>query len=184
MQIYKDYSDAKGKIRRLVRKGDLIPIIKGIYEDNPKVDPSYLAPWIYSPSYLSFDYALYIYNIIPEAVYSYTSATFNKGKRLRKDIKTDGRHAIVEFTRDYKEDAKRRDFAFNAMYIDFNGKLYDYFNGLEDLINNNISFIGDAQKRIDEDNFRALNLNDILFLAPLYHSTNLKFLMQFIKRGI
>ena len=61
MQIYKDYSDAKGKIRRLVRKGDLIPIIKGIYEDNPKVDPSYLAPWIYSPSYLSFGYALYIY---------------------------------------------------------------------------------------------------------------------------
>ena len=75
---------------------------------------------------------------------------------LRKDIKTDGRHAIVEFTRDYKEDAKRRDFAFNAMYIDFNGKLYDYFNGLEDLINNNISFIGDAQKRIDEDNLRIL----------------------------
>ena len=44
MQIYKDYSDAKGKIRRLVRKGDLIAIIKGLYEDNPKVDPSYLAP--------------------------------------------------------------------------------------------------------------------------------------------
>ena len=61
--------------------GDLIPIIKGLYEDNPKVEPSYLAPWIYGPSYLSFDYALYFYDIIPETVYTYTSATFNKRKR-------------------------------------------------------------------------------------------------------
>ena len=75
---------------------------------------------------------------------------------LRKDIKTDGRHAIVEFTKDYKEDAARRDFTFNALYIDFDGKLYDYFNGVNDLFENNIKFIGDPEKRILEDNLRIL----------------------------
>ena len=75
---------------------------------------------------------------------------------LRKDIKTDGRHAIVEFTKNYEEDAKRRDFAFNAMYIDFNGKLYDYLGGVNDLLNNSISFIGNAEERIKEDNLRIL----------------------------
>ena len=75
---------------------------------------------------------------------------------LRKDIKTDGRHAVVEFTKDYKEDAARRDFTFNALYIDFNGKLYDYFSGVNDLFENNIKFIGNPENRILEDNLRIL----------------------------
>ena len=75
---------------------------------------------------------------------------------LRKDIKTDGRHAVVEFTKDYKEDAARRDFTFNALYIDFNGKLYDYFGGVNDLFENNIKFIGNPENRILEDNLRIL----------------------------
>ena len=75
---------------------------------------------------------------------------------LRKDIKTDGRHAIVEFTKDYIEDAKRRDFTFNALYMDYEGKIYDYFNGTADLKNGIINFIGNSQDRITEDNLRIL----------------------------
>ena len=75
---------------------------------------------------------------------------------LRKDVKTDGRHAIVKFTKDYIEDAKRRDFTFNALYMDYNGKIYDYFNGTADLKNGIINFIGNSQDRIIEDNLRIL----------------------------
>ena len=75
---------------------------------------------------------------------------------LRKDIKTDGRHAIVKFTNNYLEDAKRRDFTFNALYMDYSGKIYDYFNGISDLKNGIINFIGNSQDRIIEDNLRIL----------------------------
>ena len=65
MQKYSNYADAKGKIRRLVSEGKLIPITRGLYEDDAGTDPAYLAPWIYGPSYLSFDYVLYIHDLIP-----------------------------------------------------------------------------------------------------------------------
>ena len=52
----------------------------------------------------------------------------------REDIKTDGRHAEVKFTQNFEIDAKRRDFTFNALYLDFHNNLFDYFNGIEDLI--------------------------------------------------
>lgn len=75
---------------------------------------------------------------------------------LRQDIKCDGRHAKVAFTDSFLEDAKRRDFTFNAMSIDNNGKLYDYFNGYDDLKNKFIRFVGDADKRVKEDYLRIL----------------------------
>lgn len=75
---------------------------------------------------------------------------------LRKDIKTDGRHAVVEFADDYINDAKRRDFTFNALYMDYKGKVFDYFNGIQDLKDGNIKFIGNAEERVLEDNLRIL----------------------------
>ena len=164
--------------------GDLIPIIKGLYEDNPKVEPSYLAPWIYGPSYLSFDYALYFYDIIPETVYTYTSATFNKRKRKEyrnyfgvytyRDVpkavyhhgvtaKTDGNYSYHIATCEKAICDKLYTIAPVRNMKEFRYLLF------EDL-------------RIDEDNFWTLNLNDILFLAPLYHSTNLDFLIKLIQK--
>ena len=70
---------------------------------------------------------------------------------LRKDINTDGRHAEVEFSKNWKEDALRRDFTFNSIYADLDGNLFDPFNGVDDLKNGNIKFIGDANLRIKED---------------------------------
>ena len=75
---------------------------------------------------------------------------------LRKDIKTDGRHAEVEFTNDWKQDSERRDFTINAIYLDINGKLFDPQMGIIDLKNKNIKFIGDPQKRIEEDYLRII----------------------------
>ena len=75
---------------------------------------------------------------------------------LRKDLKTDGRHADVIFTNDWKEDASRRDFSINSIYSDLEGNIFDPFNGKQDLESGKISFIGDAEKRIKEDYLRIL----------------------------
>ena len=75
---------------------------------------------------------------------------------LRKDVETDGRHAEVEFIDDWKIDSERRDFTINAIYLDINGKIFDPQMGVGDLKNNNIKFIGDPQKRIEEDYLRII----------------------------
>ena len=75
---------------------------------------------------------------------------------LRKDIDTDGRHAKVEFSDDWKEDASRRDFTINSIYADIEGNLFDPFNGKKDLENGKVIFIGDAETRIKEDYLRVL----------------------------
>ena len=75
---------------------------------------------------------------------------------LRKDIKTDGRYAEVEYTDDWKQDSERRDFTINAIYLDISGKIFDPQMGTVDLKNNNVKFIGDPQKRIEEDYLRII----------------------------
>jgi len=75
---------------------------------------------------------------------------------LRHDVETDGRRAKVAFTDDWRADAARRDFTINALYADASGRLYDYFEGVSDLANGRIRFIGDAEARIKEDVLRIL----------------------------
>ena len=75
---------------------------------------------------------------------------------LRKDVHTDGRHAKVEFSNDWKQDASRRDFTINSIYADIDGNLFDSFDGKKDLENGKIIFIGDAETRIKEDYLRTL----------------------------
>jgi tRNA nucleotidyltransferase/poly(A) polymerase len=75
---------------------------------------------------------------------------------LRKDIATDGRHAKVEFSDNWKDDASRRDFTINSIYADIQGNLFDPFEGKKDLENGKIDFIGNAEMRIKEDYLRIL----------------------------
>ena len=75
---------------------------------------------------------------------------------LREDIFTDGRHAKVKFSKNWKEDASRRDFTINSIYSDKDGNLFDPYNGKEDLKNGFVNFIGDIDKRIKEDYLRVL----------------------------
>ena len=75
---------------------------------------------------------------------------------LRKDIKTDGRHAEVRFGEDWLEDAKRRDFTMNAIYLSADGELYDPFNGEADLAKGILKFVGEPSSRIKEDYLRML----------------------------
>ena len=75
---------------------------------------------------------------------------------LREDISTDGRHAEVKFTNDWKKDAARRDFTINSIYSDMDGNLFDPFNGKKDLKEGRINFIGQTEKRVSEDFLRIL----------------------------
>jgi len=75
---------------------------------------------------------------------------------LRIDTETDGRHAVIAYTRDFEADAARRDLTINAMSMDFDGKIYDYFGGQEDLLNYQVRFVGDADARVKEDYLRIL----------------------------
>ena len=75
---------------------------------------------------------------------------------LRKDLSSDGRHAEVSFTTDWEEDAKRRDFTINAIYADIQGRIFDPLNGISDLQNGIVKFIGTSDERIQEDYLRIL----------------------------
>ena len=88
------------------------------------------------------------------------TAILNKKKieitTLRKDVSTDGRHANVEFTTNWKQDALRRDFTINAIYADIDGQIFDPLDGISDLKNGEIKFIGTVDERIQEDYLRIL----------------------------
>ncbi len=75
---------------------------------------------------------------------------------LRRDVATDGRRAVVAYTRDWREDAARRDFTVNAMSASPDGRLFDYFGGAADLAAGRIRFVGDPERRIREDVLRVL----------------------------
>ncbi len=75
---------------------------------------------------------------------------------LRRDERTDGRHAVVAWTEDWREDAQRRDFTINAMSLARDGSLFDAFGGSDDLAAGRVRFVGDAARRIGEDALRIL----------------------------
>ena len=101
---------------------------------------------------------------------------------LRKDISTDGRHAKVEYSKDWLEDASRRDFTFNSIYSDYHGNLYDPFNGKVDLLSGKVKFIGDPEKRIKEDYLRIIRyIRFYLNYSTIKHNAELK---KIIKQNI
>ncbi|SEK48675.1 poly(A) polymerase [Sphingomonas palmae] len=86
-----------------------------------------------------------------------SSGTVVEVTTLRRDVSTDGRHAVVAYTNDWREDAARRDFTINALYADpLDGRVYDWFGGLADLAERRVRFIGDPYRRIAEDHLRIL----------------------------
>lgn len=75
---------------------------------------------------------------------------------FRRDVETTGRHATVAYSIDIAEDAARRDFTMNALYVDAQGVVIDPLNGLDDARTGRVRFIGDARARIREDYLRIL----------------------------
>lgn len=102
------------------------------------------------------------YHVIPTGLQHGTITVVGTNKTpieittLRIDTNHTGRHAEVEFTDDWKLDASRRDFTINAMFMDKDEKIYDYFGGKKDLEAGVVRFVGNAEERIKEDYLRIM----------------------------
>lgn len=184
LEEYKNYDDVYGKIRRLVEKKELIPIIRGIYETNKNTPGYYLSSFIYGPSYLSFDYALSYYNLIPEKVYTYTSATFNK--RKKKIYQTS--FGVYSY-QDIPKDA----FPFDIQFIEEDEYVYQIASPEKAICDKLYSLQPvSSQKelmelifvnlRIDQKEFYQLNIDKMIILSSKYNSNNLYFLSQILKK--
>lgn len=181
-----NYTDIKGKISRDLRDGKIIQVKRGLYEDNKNTPGHYLASLIYGPSYLSFDYALSKYNLIPEAVYNtYTSATFKKNKK-----KTFSNFFGKFLYRDIPESV----YMYGVKAVVENGYTYHIATPEKALCDKlySLSPVKNVEKlkelifadlRIDESDFAKLDLKLILEISDKYRSTNLKLLAKMIRGG-
>lgn len=182
---YNDYSNRNTKLSREIEKGNLFKIVKGLYETDPNIPGYLLASSIYGPSYISFEYALSFYGLIPERVTTVTSATFDKKKK--KQYNTD----FGVFTyRDvpklvYPEEIILKEEDGYSYQIATPEKalcdklytlspLYNYSN-LENMLFNDL--------RIDDEEFEKLDFNKIEKLSGLYHSTNVELLAKYVRRN-
>lgn len=182
-QQFADYTDIKGKIRREVQGGRLVQVARGLYETDARTDGKYLAGAIYGPSYLSFDYALSVHALIPEAVYAYTSATFCKGKTKRYEnafgtfLYRDVPAAVYPLGVEIKVE---RGYSYQIASPEkaLCDKLYSLSPVYSVRVLKELLF---DDLRIDEAAFFALQKDDISQLAPLYRAANLKLLAKFME---
>jgi len=181
-----EYSNKNTKLSRDVKEGKLFKIVNGLYETNPNVPGYLLAGSIYGPSYISFEYALSFYGLIPERVTTITCATLDKKKK--KQYNTD----FGVFTyRDvpvlvYPEEIilkEENNYSYQIATPEkaLCDKLYtlaplNNYTNLENMLFNDL--------RIDEEEFNKLNVDKIDKLSNLYHSTNVNLLARYIRRNI
>ena len=117
----------------------------------------------YSPQHVMYIGQTLGFNVIPIKI-DHGTVMFVKGDEkyeittLRQDILSDGRWAKIRATRSWLQDAQRRDFTINALYMDGAGKIYDYVGGLSDIKNKILRFVGDPIRRIQEDYLRIIRL--------------------------
>ena len=181
----KEYVDPAGKIMRMKREGELFQLTRGIYESDKNVSGYCLAGAIFGPSYLSFDYALSTYGLIPEAVYTFTSATFDK-KKVREQENHFGRFTY----RDVPSEA----YPFGIVIKEENGYVYQMATQEKALCDKlytmppvtsqkEIERMLFEDLRIDRTEFEKLHADEILQIGDRYHINNLKYLMKYLRRN-
>lgn len=178
---FKDYKTPHIKIQTEVKNRKLFPITRGLYEDNENTAGYLLTSYIKQDAYLSFEYVLSKEGLIPEKTYTYTAATALKehtsllktsfGNYFFQDIPVDvfmyGVNVVTEDKYTYLIATKEKalcDFLYKKTpcnsYKEFKKMLF------EDL-------------RIDIEEFHKLNMNDLIFICPLYKRKNLSFLKKY-----
>lgn len=179
-----EYSNKDTKLSRDVRDGKLIKIINGLYETDSNTPSYLLSGSIYGPSYISFEYALSFYGLIPERVSTITCATFAKKKK--KQFNTQ----FGTFTyRDvpilaYPEEIILKEESNHSYQIASPEKaLCDKLYTLKPLNNySNLEKMLFDDLRIDIEDFNKLNTEKIDKLSNLYHSKNIKLLSKYKRR--
>ncbi len=181
---YQDYTNPLDKIKRDADKGIIIRLTKGLYETDKNVDPCLLASSILSPSYLSFDWALSFYGLIPEKVFSITSASLG----IRKSKTYENLFGRYEYS-----DIPSGAFSEGLTYLEkdeYIVKLAMKEKAICDSlckwrVVKNIKELKEllfVDKRIDEDEFASCDFALLKRLASLYDKTNLKLLIKLIRK--
>lgn len=182
----KEYVNPAAKIARMVKAGEIVRIKQGLYETDPQTDGILLAAAIYGPSYLSFEFALSYHGLIPEAVYQYTSATFEK-KRTKlfetpfgvfsyRDVPSPafplGVQLILQGENSFRVATPEKAFC-DELY-----KLPPCANrtDMEQLLFDDL--------RIDKEAVLDLNLEELKDLASLYQTKNHELLKSWIRREL
>lgn len=182
----KEYVNPTARIRQLVKLGSLTPVVRGIYETNKNTPGHYLAQIIYGPSYLSFEFALAYYSLIPEAVYNYPSATFEKKKFKRYDT------LFGTYTyRDVPSEAYPIGIilhigeGYSFQIASPEKAICDQLYVMPPLSNRReLEYLLFEDLRIDEEGFSNLNMEKLLKIAACYRSKNHKLLQSYIRRGL
>ena len=183
-ELSSQYSAPKNRLLFLERSGVYHKIIRGLYETEKNVSPVVLAASIYGPSYISFEYALSYWNLIPERVSVLTMATTQKGKSKRFD---------TDFGSFIYRDIPKASFPFEV-YIMLENKRYFLIAGKEKAICDilyresplgsvkQLKFFLFENMRIEQSDFDNLDFRILHELCPLYKSTNLKLLEKFLEK--
>ena len=180
-----NYSNKNTKLAREVRDGKIIKIVNGLYETDSNTPGYLLAGSIYGPSYISFEYALSYYGMIPERVTTITCATFAKKKK--KQFNT----PFGTFTyRDIPilaypgEIILKEENNYSYQIASREKALCDKIYTLKPLKNySNLEKMLFSDLRIDSENFNKLNIEKIEKLSNLYHSTNILLLAKYMRRN-
>lgn len=181
-----EYSNKDTKICREAKNGNLIKIINGLYETDSNINGYLLAGSIYGPSYLSFDFALYYYGLIPEKVTAFTSATFDKKKKKMYEN---------QFGVFLYRDVPSNVYPLGINLIEENGYIYQIatpekalcdklytlspiknMSELENVLYNDL--------RIDIDELNKFNVQDLKEISNSYHSTNVDLLYRYMRRNL
>ena len=183
LQELADYANPAAKIKRMAQSGQLVPIIKGLYETDKTIPGHYLANVIYGPSYLSFEFALSWHDLIPEAVYTFTSATC--GKRRRKQYDT--AFGVYSY-----RDVPIAAYPYGTVLHEENG--YSFIlaspeKAICDLLytrppcgsKKELRQLLFDDLRMDERAFAGTNRDNMAELAGLYHTANHRLLISMIK---
>ena len=182
---YKKYSNIYQKINNECKKGILVKIKRGLYTDDLYNDKEVIANICYNPSYISFEYALSYYGVIPEFVSTFTSATFGK--------KNNKIYHMKDSTFDYRS-VPDEVFPMGILIMknskDISYKIASKEKALCDLLYSKypVRSIKDLKTllfedmRIDENEFFKMNVEFIKEIAPLYHSNSLNVLIKYLNK--
>ena len=184
-QELSDYSDPINKVHRMIKEGKLLPLTKGVYETNRHAEPFALARAILSPSYISFESALSYHGLIPERVYSVTSASLCKNKNKEY------RNVFATFT---YSDIPERVFPLGVTLVSLNDgysyhiaskekALCDKLYKLPVIKNyNDLTVLLFDDLRIDFDELMKFDLGDMEVYFRLYRSKNVTILYKYLRR--
>lgn len=182
--LYGSYANLNQKISREVKKGKLTRIRRGLFSDNVYVDAPVIANACCSPSYLSFEYALSYYDLIPERVTIYTSAIFRSKNYRRFDVAGLGfeYRSIPDSAFPYAVDRRVSESGIHYRIATREKALCDTLYTRKPVRSiSDLKILLFEDMRIDEEDFVKLDKELLLFLVGKYHSNTLNTLGRYLK---